>query len=197
MYLFNFSLILFTFSSTFMMIILIMGLYSLSLSLFLIQQICLLSQNKDVSDAIQKVAAAYDCKIVEGVLSHQLKQFVIDGNKAILSVSNPDTRVDDAEFEENEVYSIDIVTSTGEGKVSCAIITACVTYCSTCSLTLIGFSCKYIVSHETIFYWILKRIIFTLGTPENFLLWLKSLYADWFLLCFIFLTNFNWIINAW
>lgn len=86
------------------------------------QQICLLLQNKDVSDAIQKVAAAYDCKIVEGVLSHQLKQFVIDGNKAILSVSNPDTRVDDAEFEENEVYSIDIVTSTGEGKVTCAVI---------------------------------------------------------------------------
>ncbi|MBA0800861.1 hypothetical protein Gohar_011273, partial [Gossypium harknessii] len=72
--------------------------------------------NKDVTDAIQKVAAAYDCKIVEGVLSHQLKQFVIDGNKVILSVSNPDTRVDDAEFEENEVYAVDIVASTGEGK---------------------------------------------------------------------------------
>lgn len=73
-------------------------------------------KNKDVTDAIQKVAAAYDCKIVEGVLSHQLKQFVIDGNKAVLSVSNPETRVDDAEFEENEVYAIDIVTSTGDGK---------------------------------------------------------------------------------
>lgn len=46
-----------------------------------------------------------------------MKQFVIDGNKVVLSVSRPDTRVDDAEFEENEVYSIDIVTSTGEGKV--------------------------------------------------------------------------------
>lgn len=64
------------------------------------------------------MAAAYDCKIVEGVLSHQLKQFVIDGNKVVLSVSNPDTKVDDAEFEENEVYAIDIVTSTGEGKVN-------------------------------------------------------------------------------
>lgn len=73
-------------------------------------------KNKDVTDAIQKVAAAYDCKIVEGVLSHQLKQFVIDGNKVVLSVSNTDTRVDDAEFEENEVYAIDIVTSSGEGK---------------------------------------------------------------------------------
>lgn len=78
----------------------------------------LLWQNKDVTEAIQKVAAAYDCKIVEGVLSHQLKQFVIDGNKVILSVSNPETRVDEAEFEENEVYAVDIVTSTGDGKVN-------------------------------------------------------------------------------
>jgi len=72
-----------------------------------------------VTEAIQKVAAAYDCKIAEGVLSHQMKQFVLDANKVILSVGNPDTRVDDAEFEENEVYAIDIVTSTGEGKVRC------------------------------------------------------------------------------
>ncbi|KAJ8445932.1 hypothetical protein Cgig2_009861 [Carnegiea gigantea] len=73
-------------------------------------------QNKDVTEAIQKVAAAYDCKIVEGVLSHQLKQFVIDGNKVILSVTSPEMKVDEVEFEENEVYAVDIVTSTGEGK---------------------------------------------------------------------------------
>lgn len=74
-------------------------------------------QNNDVTEAIQKVAAAYDCKIVEGVLSHQLKQKLIDGTKVVLSVSNPETRVDDVEFEENEVYAIDIVASTGDGKV--------------------------------------------------------------------------------
>ncbi|XP_020235709.1 ERBB-3 BINDING PROTEIN 1 [Cajanus cajan] len=45
-----------------------------------------------------------------------MKHFVIDGNKVVLSLSNPDTRVDEAEFEENEVYAIDIVTSTGDGK---------------------------------------------------------------------------------
>ncbi|AQK90658.1 ERBB-3 BINDING PROTEIN 1, partial [Zea mays] len=54
---------------------------------------------------------------MEGVLSHQLKQSVIDGNKVVLSVSNADTKVDDVEFEENELYAIDIVTSTREGKV--------------------------------------------------------------------------------
>ncbi|MCO5601016.1 hypothetical protein L7F22_055132 [Adiantum nelumboides] len=73
-------------------------------------------QNKDVTEALQKVAAAYECKVVEGVLSHQIKQFVIDANKVVLSVTNPETRVDDAEFVENEVYAVDIVMSTGEGK---------------------------------------------------------------------------------
>lgn len=75
-----------------------------------------------MTEAIQKVAAAYDCKVVEGVLSHQLKQFVIDGNKVVLSVGNADTRVDDAEFEENEVYAIDIVASTGDGKVNFVVL---------------------------------------------------------------------------
>ena len=34
---------------------------------------------------LQQVVEAYGCSLVEGVLSHQLKQFVIDGNKCILS----------------------------------------------------------------------------------------------------------------
>ncbi|KAK3206568.1 hypothetical protein Dsin_020614 [Dipteronia sinensis] len=42
-----------------------------------------LSQNKDITDAIQKVDAAYDCKIVEGV-----KQFVFPAPKPELMMSN-------------------------------------------------------------------------------------------------------------
>ena len=98
-------------------LIIVVMLVCLMISFNSVNKFLCSSQNKDVTEAIQKVAAAYDCKIVEGVLSHQLKQFVIDGNKVVLSISNPETRVDDAEFEENEVYAIDIVTSTGEGKV--------------------------------------------------------------------------------
>lgn len=49
---------------------------------------------------------------------------MIDGNKVVLSVPNPETRVDDAEFEENEVYAVDIVTSTGDGKVIMGLILA-------------------------------------------------------------------------
>jgi methionine aminopeptidase len=54
--------------------------------------------------------------MVEGVLSHQMKQFVIDANKCVLNRPSSEARVEDGEFEENEVYAVDIVVSTGEGK---------------------------------------------------------------------------------
>ena len=63
-----------------------------------------------------QVVEAYGCTLVEGVLSHQLKQFIIDGNKVVLNRPLPDLKAEDAQFEENEVYGIDILVSTGEGK---------------------------------------------------------------------------------
>lgn len=72
--------------------------------------------NKEVTEALQKVASAFGVHVCEGVLSHQMKQFVIDANKVVLSAPGPDTRVEDFEFEENEVYAVDIVMSSGEGK---------------------------------------------------------------------------------
>lgn len=44
-----------------------------------------------------------------------MRQHVIDGQKCILNRSSPDQKVEDATFEENEVYAIDIVVSSGEG----------------------------------------------------------------------------------
>jgi hypothetical protein len=64
-----------------------------------------------VAGPLQQVVEAYGVNLVEGVLSHQLKQFVIDGNKCILNKPTPEHRVEDGEFEENEVYAIDVVVS--------------------------------------------------------------------------------------
>eukprot|EP00775_Hariotina_reticulata_P003729 gene3729-3990_t len=63
----------------------------------------LIKPGKHVSDVAPKLAACvepFGVQLVEGVMSHQMKQFIIDANK----------------FEPNEVYAIDIVVSTGEGK---------------------------------------------------------------------------------
>jgi methionine aminopeptidase len=70
----------------------------------------------DVAPVLQTIAEAYGCNIVEGVMSHEMKQFIIDGNKCVLNKPSPEAKVEDSEFEENEVYAIDIVISTGEGK---------------------------------------------------------------------------------
>jgi len=72
--------------------------------------------NVEVSDIFSKIAEAYDCRIVEGCLSHQMKRYVIDGNKVVLAKPTFDQKVDTFEFQENEVYAIDIAMSTGEGK---------------------------------------------------------------------------------
>jgi len=73
-------------------------------------------KNTEVTEMIQKVADSFKCTPLEAVLSHQLKRFVIDGNKVILNRTVLDQKVEEFTFEENEVYAIDIVMSTGEGK---------------------------------------------------------------------------------
>jgi len=47
---------------------------------------------------------------------HQLKQFVIDGNKVILQRDDADNKVDECSFEEFEVHTVDVCFTTGEGK---------------------------------------------------------------------------------
>jgi len=74
--------------------------------------------NNSVTDTIQKVAESYKCKPVEGMLSHQLKQFRIDGEKSIIQNPTEAQRKEHekCEFELHEVYAVDVLISTGEGK---------------------------------------------------------------------------------
>jgi len=72
--------------------------------------------NTAVTEAFAKVASEFNCKPMQGVLSHQLKKHVIDGNRVIINCETQEEKVDEFEFELNEVYCIDVVMSTGEGK---------------------------------------------------------------------------------
>jgi methionine aminopeptidase len=72
----------------------------------------------DVSKTLDAIAQVYGCNLVEGVMTHQMKQFTIDANKCVLNKISPEHRVENEEFEENEVYAIDIVVSTGANRRS-------------------------------------------------------------------------------
>jgi len=73
-------------------------------------------KNTEISAAIEKVAEEFKVNPVAGVLSHQLEKFVIDGEKVIMNKSDIEQKVEEVEFAANEVYAIDIVMTTGEGK---------------------------------------------------------------------------------
>jgi len=74
------------------------------------------ASNNDITKAIAQVAESYKCNPVEGVLSHQMKKHVIDANKTIINKQTPDQQVPDATVNKNDVFAIDVVMSTGEGK---------------------------------------------------------------------------------
>ena len=78
-----------------------------------------------VAGPLNRIAEEYGCTLVDGVMTHNMKQFVIDGNKCILNRPAPDQRVEDATIEEFEVYAIDIVVSTGVWVVLQSDISTC------------------------------------------------------------------------
>jgi curved DNA binding protein len=73
-------------------------------------------KNTQLSELVERVAKAYGVAPLEGVLSHSLYRYVIDGNKVIMNKPTPDQRVEECAVEEHDVWAIDVVMSSGEGK---------------------------------------------------------------------------------
>ncbi|BFZ60467.1 hypothetical protein YB2330_001503 [Saitoella coloradoensis] len=76
-------------------------------------------KNWEITNAVDKIAKAFGCTPVEGMLSHQQTQNVIDAKKQIILNPSEQQKKDFAThtFEENEVYGVDILISSSEGKV--------------------------------------------------------------------------------
>ncbi|KAG6900807.1 hypothetical protein C0993_000126 [Termitomyces sp. T159_Od127] len=74
------------------------------------------NKNWGVTDVVGSVAAAWDCKPVEGMLSCNQTQNVIDGKKRIiLNPSEAQKRdFDTVTFAEGDVYGMDVLISSGE-----------------------------------------------------------------------------------
>ncbi|CAG9133126.1 hypothetical protein JYU34_006851 [Plutella xylostella] len=75
------------------------------------------NENYAITDVVQKISSEYGCKPVEGMLSHQLKQFRIDGEKSIIQNPSEPQRKEHEKttLETYEVYAMDVLVSTGEG----------------------------------------------------------------------------------
>jgi len=75
-------------------------------------------ENTAVTDVVTKISESFGCKAVEGMLSYQMEKDTIDGKKTI--IQNPTEKQrqehEKCEFAVNEVYAIDMLISTGDGK---------------------------------------------------------------------------------
>ncbi|KAG9353464.1 hypothetical protein JZ751_018063 [Albula glossodonta] len=67
------------------------------------------NQNTQVTKAWNTIAQSFKCTPIEGMLSHQLKQHIIDGEKTIIQNPTEQQKKDHetAEFEVHEVYAVD------------------------------------------------------------------------------------------
>ncbi|KAI7859508.1 DNA-binding protein [Circinella umbellata] len=77
------------------------------------------NKNMEVTKIVDDISKTFETKPVEGMLTHQQLKDKTDGKKQI--ILNPaESHMRDFErctFEENEVYAVDILISSGEGKV--------------------------------------------------------------------------------
>jgi len=79
------------------------------------------AKNTDVTKAVERVAETYGVKPIQSARMHQMKRYVLDGIKEI-ALREPTTeeiergeQLADCEFEQNEVYAVDVAMSTGDG----------------------------------------------------------------------------------
>ena len=64
---------------------------------------------------MNKVTAEFECNILEGILSHTIKKYCIDGNKVIIGKEVPLWQVEEWVFTPGEVIHLDVYVSTGNG----------------------------------------------------------------------------------
>lgn len=78
------------------------------------------AKNWDVTDNVLAVANAFETKPLEDMLSHQQERNVVDGTKRIILNPSEGRKkgVDSIVFEEGEVWGVDVLITTGDGKVS-------------------------------------------------------------------------------
>eukprot|EP01083_Nonionella_stella_P066936 176682_1 len=74
------------------------------------------NKNSQITLAIEKSAKTFGANPMDSVLSHEMRQYVIDHENTIICKESPERKVAEFEFEAHQVFGIDIMMSSGRGK---------------------------------------------------------------------------------
>ncbi len=72
--------------------------------------------NNAVTAATKKICDAYKVTPIEGVLSHRMRRDIIDGPEVIINHATFEQKVEERPFEFGDVFGLDVIVSSGEGK---------------------------------------------------------------------------------
>ncbi|VWU49490.1 proliferation-associated protein 2g4, putative [Hepatocystis sp. ex Piliocolobus tephrosceles] len=88
----------------------------------ILSQLLLKSIKKDVKSCditknIQQASDELKCNVIPNCVTYQLKKFVVESNKFILLKENLENKTDSFTINVNDIYLIDVMVTTGEGKI--------------------------------------------------------------------------------
>ena len=72
--------------------------------------------NNDVTNATATICKEFEVNPIEGVLSHRMKRYIVDCMETIINKETFEHKVDQRKFEFGDVFAMDVIVSTGEGK---------------------------------------------------------------------------------
>ena len=72
--------------------------------------------NNDVTNATATICSEFKVNPIEGVLSHRMKRYIVDCMETIINKETFEHKVDQRKFEYGDVFAMDVIVSTGEGK---------------------------------------------------------------------------------
>lgn len=75
-------------------------------------------KNFDITEMIAKICKLYGTSPVENMISHDISQFKMSGDKQIIQNPNEEqkSKIEKCTFENYEVYIVDVLVSSGEGR---------------------------------------------------------------------------------
>ncbi|CAG9475781.1 proliferation-associated protein 2g4, putative [Plasmodium vivax] len=71
----------------------------------------------DVTKNIQKACEELKCTVISNCVSYQIKKYILEGSKFILLKENPENKVEDFQIESDDIYIVDVMVTTGDGKI--------------------------------------------------------------------------------
>ena len=72
--------------------------------------------NNAVTNNTKTICDVYKVTPVEGVLSHRMRRDIIDGPEVIINHTTFDQKVEERQFAHGDVFGLDVMVSTGDGK---------------------------------------------------------------------------------